>query len=554
VSTPRAATEDQLRAATIPDVDAIVIGAGFSGLYTVHKLRNELGLSVTAFEASDTVGGTWNWNRYPGARCDAEGYIYCFSFDPDLCQEWTWTGKYPQQEELLSYLEHVADRYDLRRDIVFNTYVTRARFDSDHDWWVITTDTGNTVTARYLVTAVGHLSIARYIPAIEGLENYRGEWHHTSRWPREGVDLAGKRVGVIGTGSSGVQTIPVIADTASHLTVFQRSPQYSIPARHETVDPEFLASVKRDYPQIWEACRHSAGGFPWQHNGQSALSVSDEERLATYEKLWTEGGVKFALGSYRDLSLDVEANATISDFVRSKIAEVVKDPDTRDALIPTDHPFLSRRPIVDTNYFETYNRDNVDLVDLRKTPITHMTEHGIATTEREIPLDVIVFATGFDAVTGPFFNIDIEGRDGVKLTEHWSDGPQTYLGLLTVGFPNMFMVTGPTSVTGNIPQTIENHVDWIAECIAFMQRDGLVRAEPTQEAERSWMDEVAAQSERSLMSRADSWFNGSNIPGKARGTLFYLGHFGKYRSRIIGVARDGFPGLVFHDAPAHSAL
>ncbi len=531
------------------DFDAVIVGAGFAGLYAVHRLRNVLGMSVKAFEANSSVGGTWTWNRYPGARCDSEGYIYCYSFDPQLLDEWSWSGKYPEQAELLAYLEHVADRYDLRRSIDLDTSVSAARYDANRKLWVISTNRAQTVTARYFVTGLGHLSIARYVPQIAGIEDYRGEWYHTARWPPEGVRLAGKRVGVIGTGSSGVQLIPVVAEQAAHLSVFQRTPQYSVPARHETVTSEFLADVKSRYPEIWDACRNSAGGFPWQHNGKSALEVSEQERLATYEQLWAEGGIKFALGSYRDLSLSLDANATVSDFVRRKICQIVKDPETRASLLPTDHPFLSRRPIVDTNYFETYNRENVTLIDLRKTPILRLTKKGIETTKEEIELDLIAFATGFDAVTGPFFNIDIAGRDGIRLTDTWAHGPQAYLGLQTVGFPNMFMITGPTSVTGNLPLNIETHVDWISDCIAHMRRSGLKTVEPSEAAQDDWMLEVAGQVERSLMSHTDSWFNGANIPGKARASLFYLGHFGKYRSRIFEVANQGYDGFVFDDSP-----
>jgi len=529
---------------TNPDVDVVVIGAGFSGLYAVHRLHNVEGLNVLAFEASDTVGGTWNYNRYPGARCDTEGYYYCYSFDRELLQEWEWTGKYPEQAELLAYLEHVASRYDLRRHIRFNTRVAAARYDAPTSRWIITTDAGQTVTARYFVTGVGHLSIARYIPEIEGMADYAGEWQHSSRWPREGIDLTGKRVGVIGTGSSGVQMIPVLAKQAEHVTVFQRTPQYSIPARHETATPAFFAEVKRHYDEIWAACRQSAGGFPWQHNGISALEVSEAERLATYERLWQEGGIKFAFGSYKDLSINIAANQTVSDFIRAKISQVVDDPETLASLLPTDHPFMSRRTIVDTEYFETYNRDNVALVDLRKTPVVRMTKRGIETTAGEVGLDLIVFATGFDAVTGPFFNIDIEGRDGLKLTQAWAGGPQAYLGLQTVGFPNMFMITGPTSATGNLPLNAELHVDWIADCIAQLDEAGAESIEPSDQAQQEWMREVARMSERSMISRADSWFNGANIPGKAHGHLFYLGHFGRYRTTVTDTARDGYRGFV----------
>ncbi len=535
-------------------VDAVVIGAGFAGLYAIHRLRNVAGRTVKAFEASDNVGGTWNLNRYPGARCDSEGYIYCYSFDDGLLQEWEWSGKYPEQAELLRYLEHVAERFDLRRSIRFGTFVSAAHFDDEQALWKVTTGEGAVTWARFLVTCLGHLSIASYVPEIEGLEDFAGSWHHTARWPREGVDLAGLRVGVIGTGSSGVQLIPVVAREAAHVTVFQRSPQYSIPARHETGTKQFLDDVKSRYADIWDACKRSAGGFPWQHNGRSALDDTPEERRATYERLWAEGGVKFALGSYRDLSLDLEANRTVSDFIREKIAAIVEDPVTREALTPYDHPFMSRRPIVDTNYFETFNRSNVALVDLRKDPIVRVTADGIQTTAGEIPLDLIVFATGFDAVTGPFFNIDIRGRGGRTLTEAWANGPQTYLGLQTHGFPNMFMITGPTSVTGNLPLNVELHVDWLAGCLEFLEARNCDVVEPSADAQSGWMSEVAEASTSSLTAGTDSWFNGGNIPGKARSMLFYFGHFGKYRTRLESNAAGGYGGFEFSSSGARRGV
>jgi cation diffusion facilitator CzcD-associated flavoprotein CzcO len=524
-------------------IDAIVIGAGFSGLYALHRLRDVVGVSVKAIEAGSGVGGTWHWNRYPGARCDTDGYIYCYSFDKQLLQEWSWSGRYPEQPELLSYLNHVADRYDLRRDIQLHTYVTAAHFDDEAGRWTVTTDAGQVFSAKFLITGIGHLSIAKYIPDYEGLSSFEGEWFHTSNWPSEGVDLR-RRIGIIGTGSTGVQAIPVIAQEAEHLSVFMRTPQYSVPARHEMVDQAFLEDVKRNYDTIWADSRVSAGGFPWQHNGRLTMDDTEEERNALYEALWEEGGIKFALGSYKDLSMSLEASETVSDFVRAKIRELVDDPDTLESLVPTDHPFLSRRVIVDTNYFETYNRDNVSLIDLRKTPIVEMVPEGIRTTEGVIPLDVIIFATGFDAITGPFFNIDLRGRNGTALVDAWSEGPHAYLGIQAVDFPNMFMVTGPTSTTGNLPLAIENHVEWIGDCIAYMRDNDIDTIEPTAEAQEQWSERVREHSQRSLMSLTDSWFNGANIPGKPRVSLFYLGHFGRYRELCQSVAQAEYEGFV----------
>jgi cation diffusion facilitator CzcD-associated flavoprotein CzcO len=524
-------------------VDAIVIGAGFSGLYMLHRLRNDLGLDVRGFEAGAGVGGVWYWNRYPGARCDSDAFVYCYSFSEELLQEWEWGGKYPEQPELLRYLEHVADRFDLRRSIAFQTYVTGAEYEDDRSRWTVTTSTWEVVSAQFLITGIGHLAISKYVPEIDGLETFEGEWYHTGSWPHDGVDLRGKRVGVIGTGSSGVQCIPVIAEQAEHLTVFQRTPQHSVPARHETVDENFWRDVKANYDDIWKRAKTSAGGFPWQHNGKRALEVSDQERLATYEKLWQEGGVKFALGSFRDLSYDDAANQTVSEFIRDKIRQVVDDPEIREKLIP-QHPFMSRRPIVDTNYYETYNRDDVSLVDVRRTPIEEITTAGVRTAEHEYPLDVLIFATGFDAVTGPFFSIDIRGRDGATLTKNWDAGPTAYLGLQTADFPNLFMITGPGSTLGNLPNSIETHVEWIADCISHLRANGHHSIEATPEAEQDWAEQVNTQAERSMISRADSWINGANIPGKTRAYVFYFGHFGYYRKLCRQVAERGYEGFT----------
>jgi cation diffusion facilitator CzcD-associated flavoprotein CzcO len=523
-------------------VDAVVIGAGFSGLYMLHSLRDDLGMSVRVFEAGHGVGGVWYWNRYPGARCDSDSFVYCYSFDKELLQDWTWSGKYPEQSEILRYLEHVADRFDLLGDITFGTYVTSAEYDDATSRWTVTSDTGEVVSAQFLITGIGHLAISKYVPEFPGLETFEGRWYHTGGWPHEDVDLRGKRVGVIGTGSSGVQSIPVIAKQAAHLTVFQRTPQYSVPARHETADEEFWTDVKANYDEIWRRAKTSAGGFPWQHNGKRALEVTEQERLATYEALWSEGGIKFALGSYRDLSYDDGANATVSDFIRDKIRQVVEDPETREKLIP-EHPFMSRRPIVDTDYFETYNRDNVTLVDVRSTPIAEITPSGVRTTESDYELDVLIFATGFDAVTGPFFNIDIRGRGGATLTKKWDDGPRAYLGLQTVDFPNMFMITGPGGTLGNLPNSIEVHVEWITECIDHLRRNGLRSIEATPDAQNSWTEQVNAAAAGSMFSRTDSWINGANIPGKTRAYVFYFGHFGKFRQLCATVAENGYEGF-----------
>ncbi|BBX04960.1 cyclohexanone monooxygenase [Mycolicibacterium moriokaense] len=524
-------------------LDAVVIGAGFAGLYMLHRLRDHLGLQVRVFEAAGGVGGVWYYNRYPGARCDSDGFVYCYSFDRQLLQEWQWGGKYPAQPELLRYLEHVADRHDLRRDITFDTRVTAAEYDEQNARWTVTTDSGETVSTRFLITGIGHMSIARYVPDLPGLENFGGQWFHTGSWPHEPVDFSGKRVGVIGTGSSGVQCIPVVASQANHLTVFQRTPQYSIPARHETVDENFWREVKANYDEIWEHAKVSASGFPWKHNGKRAMEVSDEERQEIYENLWRQGGVRFANGSFRDLVTDEEANRTVSDFIREKIRQTVKDPALAEKLIP-QHPFMSRRPIVDTDYFETYNRDDVTLVDVNETPIIELTASGVRTSDAEHPIDILILATGFDVVTGPYFGIDFRGRGGLRLNDAWREGPSGYLGLQTAGFPNLFTITGPGSTLGNLPLTIETHVEWISDCINHLRDNDIDEIEANPEAEKEWMRQVNEQAEKSMISRADSWINGANIPGKQRAYVFYWGHFGYFRNLCSDIAKKGYQGFI----------
>jgi len=529
----------------IEQLDAVVIGAGFSGLYMNYSLRDRLGLDVRVYEAGDDVGGTWYWNRYPGARCDSESYIYCFTFDKDLMQEWEWSGKYPEQPEILRYLNHVADRFDLRRNIRFGTRVTAAHYDEGADRWLVETDTGERVSTRYLVTAIGCLSVGN-VPNIPGLETFAGEWYHTGAWPHDGVDFTGKRVGVVGTGSSGVQSIPVIAKQAGHLWVFQRTAQYTIPARHHTVDKAFLDEIKKDYDAIMEKARWSYGGMPISPIERSALEVSDEERLEIYEKAWAEGGFAFFRGSFYDIATDRRANDTASEFIRSKIREVVKDPEVAEKLVPVDHPFASKRPLIDTEYFETYNRDNVTLVDIRHWPITEITPEGIRTEDGFYPLDIIVFATGFDAMTGPFNRIDVRGRGGQKLRDKWAHGPSAYLGIASAGFPNLFMITGPgsPSVLSNMPVSIEQHVDWITDLIAHMDAHGVRRAEPDPDAEEDWVAHVDAVAGKTMYLLADSWYLGANIPGKPRRFMPYAGGVGNYRKRCDEVAAAGYEGFV----------
>jgi cyclohexanone monooxygenase len=528
-----------------PDCDAVVIGAGFAGLYMLRKLRDELDMSVRVFERGSDVGGTWYWNRYPGARCDSESYIYCFSFDKDLLQEWEWSGKYPEQPEILRYLNHVADRFDLRKSIDFNTSVTAAHYDEENHLWEVATDKGDRVTARFLITGIGCLS-AGQVPNIPGRETFAGESYHTGAWPHEGVDLAGKRVGVIGTGSSGIQSIPVIARQAEHLFVFQRTPQFTIPARHGTVDKAFLDNIKANYDEIWREAKTSAGGMPYKPIDRSALSVSDEERRSVYEEAWQQGGFRFVQGSFNDIAIDRRANDTASEFIRSKIREIVKDPETAEKLVPTDHPFTSKRALIDTDYFDTYNRDNVTLVDIRHSPIQEITPKGIRTEDAEYELDVIVFATGFDAMTGAYFKMDIRGKGGVALKDKWSAGPKTYLGVATAGFPNMFMITGPgsPSVLSNMPVSIEQHVEWIAGVVETMRDQGTETIEAEPQAEADWVAHVNAIADQTLFMLADSWYLGANIPGKPRVFMPYVGGVGAYRIKCDEVAANGYEGFV----------
>ncbi len=529
-----------------PDFDAVVIGAGFAGLGMLWRLRELLGMSVQVYEAGDGVGGTWYWNRYPGARCDSESYVYCFSFSKELLQEWDWSGKYPEQPEILSYLNHVADRFELRRNIQFETRVTSARFLEEANLWEVETDRGDRVTARFLITGIGCIS-AGNVPDIPGLESFQGDWHHTGSWPHEGVDFAGKRVAVIGTGSSGVQSIPVIAKQAKRLTVFQRTPQYTIPARHETVDRRFIEEeVKPNYDQILEKARWSQSGFPVDFSERLALEVSEEERLETYEALWAKGGFSFLHASFKDIRTDKEANDTAAEFVRSKIRQIVKDPGTVAKLLPMDHPLGSKRALIDTNYFETYNRENVELVDIRRSPIQEITPTGIRTADEEFEFDTIVFATGFDAMTGSFLRMDIRGRNDLSLKEKWSEGPRTFLGLQVAGFPNMFTITGPgsPSVLSNMPVAIEQHIEWIADFIRYLREQGIETAEAEREAEDAWVSHVNEVAETTLYMLANSWYLGANIPGKPRVFMPYAGGLGTYREKCEEIAGKGYEGFI----------
>jgi cation diffusion facilitator CzcD-associated flavoprotein CzcO len=525
-------------------LDAVVVGAGFAGLYMVYRLR-ELGFSVHGFERGDGVGGTWYWNRYPGARCDSEIMYYSFSFLPDLEQEWPLTERYPEQPEILRYLEEVADRLALRTDFTFGAEVTAIDFDEAANLWTLRTRQGHVATARYVVTAVGCLSTANQ-PRFAGADTFRGLSLHTGNWPAEPVGLAGKRVAVIGTGASGIQAIPVIAGQAAHLTVFQRTPQFTIPAENGPLDAELVALWKRNYPEWRRRARHSAAGFPYTASITSALEVSEAERRAAYEAAWGAGGFTFLSGTFRDVALDEEANKTAADFVRAKIDEIVRDPETAEMLKPRDFPIGTKRLPLDTNYYETFNRPNVTLVDLKRTPIEEITPAGIRTSAGQRDLDVIVYATGFDALTGPLEGLGIRGRGGLTLKDAWRAGPRTYLGVAMPGFPNLFTITGPgsPSVLSNMPVSIEQHVEWIGDCLAWLRGQDAEVIEATERAAADWTDHVQQVARPTLHPKAASWYMGANIPGKPRLFLPYIGGVGNYRDRCAEVAANGYAGFA----------
>ena len=529
----------------VPVFDAVVVGAGFSGLYMLHRLR-EAGYSVRVYEAGEDVGGTWYWNRYPGARCDIESIYYNYTFSEEILNEWTWSARYAEQPEILSYINYVADKLDLRRDIQFQTRITAARYNEQNCNWEIRMEDGSLVLAEYFITALGCLS-ASNVPNLIGMDSFEGEMYHTGRWPHEKVDFSGKRVGVIGTGSSGIQAIPVIAKEAGQLTVFQRTPQYSCPAQNHPLDSEVINQTRENYGELKQLMRYSMHGVPSGPRVRSALEDSPEERERLYEKAWQEGGLFTLTYNYNDIGILPEATETAASFIRSKIKQVVQDPETAQKLMPSYY-YATKRPIIDTDYFETYNRENVSLVDIKQEPIVEMTPNGIKTTNTEYELDVLVFATGFDAMTGPLFKIDIRGKNDVSLKEKWEDGAnlKTYLGLATSGFPNMFMLTGPQSpsVLSNMMVSIEQHVDWVADCIGYLREHHLLSFEATAEAEEFWSQQCAAIADMSLLSKTDSWYMGANIEGKPRGFLAFAGGVGLYRLICDDVSARGYEGFT----------
>ncbi|MFH8609971.1 flavin-containing monooxygenase [Streptomyces sp. NPDC018029] len=528
-------------------LDAVVVGAGLSGLYQLHRLR-QLGLAAVILEAGADLGGTWYWNRYPGARCDIESLSYSYSFSPELDQEWEWSERYASQPEILRYIHHVADRFDLRRDIVLRTRVTRAAYDEDRHLWQLYTDTGRAVTTRFLILATGCMSTPQ-APRIPGAGSFAGAIHHTARWPREEVSFTGKRIAVIGTGSSGVQVIPAIAQEAAALTVLQRTPAYVLPAHNRPLHPAELSEFKVTYPEFRQAQRRSRGGTVFEPPTRSALEADELERTAAYEAAWDTGFLNGMLRTYTDILTDEKANETAAEFVRSKIRSIVADPVTAELLCPR-FPFATKRPCLGTDYYATYNLPHVSLVDLRTTPIERITPRGIRTSDREHELDMIVLATGFDALTGSQLAIDIVGKGGATLQKRWADGPRNYLGLVSADFPNLFTILGPLSpsVLTNIAVALEQQIDWITDCIAHLRHNGLTEIDATAQAEAHWVASTAELAGRTLYPSVDSWYTGANIPGKPHTFLAYTGGLDRYRKECDAAARDGYTGFTLSAA------
>ena len=529
--------------ASVDQFDAIILGAGISGLYQLYRLR-ELGLSVRVYETADGVGGTWYWNRYPGARFDSESYSYGYSFSEELLKEWEWSEHFAAQPETLRYLEYVADKFDLRRDIQFNTRVIAAHYDEARNGWEIETKQGGRARARFLITAVGVLS-APYIPDFKGIDSFEGESWHTSLWPHDPVDFINKRVGVIGTGATAVQLITEVAKNVGHLTVFQRTPNYCVSLRNSPIDPETQARIKASYPEIFKKCRETFGAFLHGFDERSALEVPADERHAILEELWSQPGFGYWLGNFHDILTSKQANELVSEFARAKIRERIKDPAVAEKLVPTDHAFGTKRVPLESGYYEAYNRDNVLLVDVRESPIERITAKGIKTRDADYEFDVIVYATGFDAITGALTRIDIRGQGGQALKDKWADGPRTYLGMQSAGFPNLFTVVGPHNGATfcNVPRCIEQNVEWVTDCIRYMKENKLERIAASTGAEDAWTEHVNEVVAATLIPETDSWFMGANVPGKKRAFLMYAGGSPAYRQKCDEVAAKGYEGF-----------
>ncbi|MEM7017298.1 MAG: NAD(P)/FAD-dependent oxidoreductase [Pseudomonadota bacterium] len=528
--------------------DAIIIGAGISGLYQLHKLRG-LGLRVQVFEAGTGVGGTWYWNRYPGARFDSESYSYAYSFSQEILDEWNWGEHFSAQPETLRYVNFVADKLDLKRDIRFNCFIESTHYDETRNLWTVCSADGNETEARFLITAIGPLSVP-VMPNIEGVDDFKGEAYHTGDWPHEPVSFENKRVAVIGTGATGVQVIQEVAKTAGTLTVFQRNPNWCAPLHNSAIKDDEQPAIHARYPEVFEICRNSHGAFMHDSDSRNALDLSKEERDAFYEKLYGEPGFGIWMGNFRDLFVNEAANATLSEFVANKIRQRVNDSGVAEKLIPVNHGFGTRRVPMETRYYEVYNQDNVRLVDLRDTPIERITPTGIQTTAEAPEFDLIIYATGFDAVLGGFNRMDIRGTGGRQLRDSWQHGPRTHLGMQVHGFPNMFTLVGPHNAASfcNIPRCIEQNVEWVSDLIAYMVEHDLQRVEATEDAQDDWTEHVYQSAERMLLTKTDSWFNGinPNLPGRQkRNFLLYAGGSPAYRKKCDEVAASGYEGMTF---------
>ena len=538
------AVSDRAPARPANAFDAIVVGAGFAGLYMLYKLR-ELGLTARVYETGDGVGGTWYWNRYPGARCDVPSLEYSYSFSEKLQQEWEWTERYPAQAEILRYIDHVADRFDLRRDIEFNTKVVAAHFDEANANWRVTTEHGETATARFIIMASGALSASRK-PDFTGLDDFVGTWYHTGQWPHTPVDFGGQRVAVIGTGSSGIQVAPIIAEQAAHLTVFQRTPNFSIPAWNHPLPKEAQDEWKQNYASHRAKAKSTKSGALYDYSQRSAFDVDEAERQRELDARWARGGANFT-HAFNDLFKSKAANDFAANYVRDKICGIVSNPETAVKLTPTDHPIGTKRICVDTDYYAMFNRPNVSLVDVRTDAIIRITENAIVTESGSHEVDSIVFATGYDAVTGAMTRIDITGRDGVSLKDKWNDGPKTYLGIMVAGFPNMFTINGPgsPSILTNVVMAIEQHVEFITDCIGHTQSKRAQVVEADKQAEEDWVAHVRDVANGTLHVQANSWYMGANIPGKPRVMLPYVGGLGVYTGICNEIVADNYRGFAF---------
>lgn len=532
----------------VADFDAVIIGAGFSGMYMLHRLRSR-GLRVRVYEAAANVGGTWHWNRYPGARCDTPSTHYSYSFLPELEQIWTWSERFPRQPEILRYLTTVADYLDLRRDIQFNTWVKRVEYNDQEQLWYLHTDRGETVSARYCISAMGCLSTPT-LPKFPGIEQFQGLIYQTARWPTEPIDFTGKRVGIIGTGATGIQTIHEIADKVAHLTVFQRTPNYVAPSGNHPMSEQQQQQIKAKYREIRQWDRDSeCGVYNYVlHNETPALEMTPEQREQALEEAWNMGGFAM-LFVFKQITSNREVNEIVADFFRRKIAQIVKDPETARKLMPTDYPFATKRMPICDGYYEVYNRPNVQLVDIRETPIMQIEPDGLRTSDALYEFDILICATGFDAITGSLLRLNVSGRDGLPLAQKWAEAPHTYLGLQTHGFPNFFMINGPgsPSILINAPVAIEQHVEWISDCIQYLDDNGISQIEPELEAEQEWFERVCSLAAKTLHYEANSWAVGANIPGKPRLYLAYLSGIADYRRLCDQVAAQGYEGFVLRE-------